>query len=50
MLRYFLCSSCIPDLKAYFLISYKLHFFFYLNIDVFTIVIETLEIKEEKNH
>lgn len=27
MLRYFLCSSCIPDLKAYFLISYKLHFF-----------------------
>lgn len=49
MLRYFLCSSCIPDLKAYFLISYKLHFF-YLNIDVLTIVIETLEIKEEKNH
>lgn len=49
MLRYFLCSLCIPDLKAYFLISYKLHFFC-LNIDVLTIVIETLEIKEEKNH
>lgn len=45
MLRYFLCSSCIPDLKAYF----QLHFFC-LNIDVLTIVIETLEIKEEKNH
>lgn len=47
----FLCASCIPNIKAYFLISYKLWCFF-LNIDVLTtcFVIKTVEIKEEKKY